>query len=140
MRLASLLIGVALLVGCGGTQPPSAAHAWARATASGQDVGVVYVSITGGEQADRLVGASVPASIAASAELHVTSMDGATMSMQATDGIDVPLNTTVELKPGGSHIMLMRLAHPLTAGETFPVTLAFEHGGDVTTTATVKGW
>ena len=36
------------------------------------------------------------------------------------------------LAPGGYHIMLMELSHPLVAGQTFPMTVTFEHAAPVT--------
>ena len=50
------------------------------------------------------------------------------MRMQEVDAIAVPAGATVELKPGGLHLMLIDLAKPLVAGETFTVTLAFASG------------
>lgn len=43
--------------------------AWARTSAEGQTTGAVYFEITA-DEADTLVGASVPASVAAVAEIH----------------------------------------------------------------------
>jgi copper(I)-binding protein len=43
--------------------------AWARTSAEGQTTGAVYFEITA-DEADRLVAASVPASVAATAEIH----------------------------------------------------------------------
>jgi copper(I)-binding protein len=40
--------------------------------------------------------------------------------------------------PGGYHVMLTGMAKPLTAGETFPVTLTFANGAEVTETVTVR--
>ena len=37
----------------------------------------------------------------------------------------LPAGKAVDLKPGGYHLMLMDLAHPLREGESIPVTLTF---------------
>jgi copper(I)-binding protein len=55
------------------------------------------------------------------------------------DGIAVPAQQTVELKPGGLHVMLMGLKHPLVEGETFPLTLEFEHAGTLEVEVTIAG-
>jgi copper(I)-binding protein len=55
---------------------PTVSDAWARPSAMMQGAGAVYMEITGGDEADELVAASVPTSIAAKAELHETSMGG----------------------------------------------------------------
>jgi periplasmic copper chaperone A len=48
------------------------------------------------------------------------------MKMNAVGRIALPANKTVELKPGGYHIMMMELAQPLKEGDTVPLTLTFE--------------
>ena len=52
----------------------------------------------------RLVGASTPA--AGVAEVHEMKMEGDTMRMRAAGTLDLPARQTVELKPGGYHLML----------------------------------
>ena len=52
--------------------------------------------------------------------------DGGMMKMSAIDALALPAGKTVELKPGGYHVMLMDLAQPLKEGETVPLTLTFE--------------
>ena len=44
---------------------------------------------------------------------------------------------TPYLKPGGDHVMLMGLKAPLKQGDAFPLTLVFEHAGDVTVTVEI---
>ena len=41
-------------------------------------------------------------------------------------GLDLPAGQTVELKPGGYHVMMMDLKQALAKGSTVPVTLRFE--------------
>jgi copper(I)-binding protein len=105
--------------------------------------GAVYMTITASD-ADRLVGASVPASVAAVTEIHETVMTGGDMggettttggmggemTMQPVEAIDLPAGEAVSLQPGGYHIMLLDLAEPLEVGRTFEVTLDFEEAGE----------
>ena len=42
------------------------------------------------------------------------------------------------LKPGSYHVMLIGLKKPLTAGETFPLTLTFEKAGNISVTVPVQ--
>ena len=72
----------------------------------------------------RLVGASTPA--AGVAEVHEMKMEGDTMRMRAAGTLDLPARQTVELKPGGYHLMLMDLKKALTKDSTVPLTLHFE--------------
>jgi copper(I)-binding protein len=60
------------------------------------------------------------------------------MTMRPVAGIDVPAKGTVQLEPGGYHIMLIDLVAPLTKGQTFELTLTFQHAGAKTVTATVR--
>ena len=42
------------------------------------------------------------------------------------NGLELPAGKTVELKPGGYHVMLMDLKRSLKAGDVVPVTLVVE--------------
>ncbi len=46
-------------------------------------------------------------------------------------GLAIPAGATVELKPGGFHLMFMGLKRPLVEDETVMVTLTFEKAGAV---------
>ncbi len=67
-----------------------------------------------------------------------TTVGGGMMQMQEVDSIAVPSGETVELKPGGYHVMLLNVKRPLIPGESIDVTLTFEVAGEVTTTAEVR--
>ena len=54
------------------------------------------------------------------------------MKMRPVEAIELAPGSEVELAPGGNHIMLMGLAAPLQEATTFPLTLRFEHAGEVT--------
>jgi len=117
--------------------------AWARTSPAGAVNGAVYLRMTAAGTADALTGAAVASDVAASAEVHETVMGtpsttgtgaGAspTMSMREVAQVPIPAGTTVELKPGGYHIMLLGLTAPLARGGTISVTLSFEQAGPVT--------
>ncbi len=108
---------------------PKVEAAWARPTVNGQAGGGGFLKITGGAAADKLVSAS--ANVSKMVELHTMEMDGNVMRMRQVDGIAVPAGGTVELKPGGLHIMFMGLTQTLKAGDKFPLTLKFEKAGEV---------
>ncbi|WP_418318432.1 copper chaperone PCu(A)C [Piscinibacter sakaiensis] len=112
-------------------------HPHARATAVGQSVGSGYLSLRNtGSGADRLVSAKSP--IAATVELHSMRMEGDVMRMRQLDAVDLPAGQTVELKPGGLHLMLTGLKGPLKAGAVFDLTLVFEKAGSVTVPVKVE--
>jgi hypothetical protein len=99
-----------------------------RATPPGAMVAGAFMSIQNqGKEADRLVSASSP--VAGVVEIHEMTMDGGLMKMRAVNGIDLKPGATVELRPGGYHIMLEDLKRPLKDGEQIPLTLTFEKGG-----------
>ena len=104
-------------------------HPWARATPAGAQVGAAYATIENkGAAADRLVSAT--ADIADHVEIHEMSMaDGVMKMRQLTGGLELPAGKAVELKPGGYHLMLIGLKHPLKVGETIKGTLTFEKAG-----------
>ncbi len=104
--------------------------AWARASAGAASMAAVYLALTGGAQPDRLTGVSTP--VAAMAGVHESTANGGVMRMRAVNALPISPGKTVTLAPGGYHIMLMELGHPLVAGQTFPLTLTFEHAAPVT--------
>ena len=60
------------------------------------------------------------------------------MQMQPVDSLAVDANLPVRLAPNGYHVMLEGLMHPLKAGDQFPVTLTFEHAGEITAVVHVQ--
>ncbi|MDO9313635.1 MAG: copper chaperone PCu(A)C [Burkholderiaceae bacterium] len=111
-------------------------HPYARPTHPGQQVGAGYLKLTNQGAADRLMSATSPA--ATSVEMHTMTMEGDVMKMRQVDAIDLPDRQTVELKPGGYHLMLMGLKAPLKAGDKLPLTLKFEKAGEVVVTVNVE--
>lgn len=111
-------------------------HPYARPTREGQLVAGGYLKLTNKGAADRLLSARSPAADAA--EIHSMTMDGDVMKMRQVDAIELATGQTVELKPGGYHLMLMGLKAPLKAGDQFPLTLKFENAGEVVVTVKVE--
>jgi len=105
-------------------------HPYARATAAGQPTGGAYLKLDNQGGDDRLLSASAP--VSRSVEMHSMTMDGDVMRMRQVQAIELPAGKTVELKPGGLHIMLVGLKAPLKAGDSFPMKLTFAKAGEVT--------
>lgn len=103
--------------------PVVADGAWARASVAGQKATGAFVRLTA-STATRLVRAESAA--AGVTEIHEMKMEGDVMKMRAIAGLDLPAGKTVELKPGGYHIMLMDLKAPLVPGTSLPLTLVFQ--------------
>jgi len=105
-------------------------HPFARATPPGAKTGGVFVTVENtGSQPDRLLSASTP--VAGVAELHEMSVDGGVMRMRGVAALDVKPGETLQLKPGGYHVMLSELKQPLKVGDKFPMTLKFQNAGAV---------
>jgi periplasmic copper chaperone A len=99
-------------------------EAWVRTAVTGQQGTGGFMKITA-KQDMKLVGISSP--VAGVSEVHEMSMDGGVMKMRALPGgIDLPAGKTVELKPGGLHLMLMDLKQALPKDISIPVTLMFK--------------
>ena len=111
-------------------------QSWARASVAGQSATGAFMKLTAREKM-RLVGASSPA--AGVVEVHEMKMDGSIMRMRPVEGVDLPAQRAVELKPGGYHVMLMDLKAPLAAGSSVPLTLKFKDakGADIGLTVDV---
>ncbi len=97
--------------------------AWARASVQGQKATGAFMRLTAQDGA-RLVRVESPA--AGLAEVHEMKMEGDIMKMRALPALDLPAGKTVELKPGGYHVMLLDLKAPLAKDSAVPLTLVFQ--------------
>ena len=104
-------------------------HPYTRSTAPGQKVAGGFMKIENKGATDQLVSASSP--VAGEMQLHTMTMDGNVMKMREVKTIEVPANGSVELKPGGLHLMFMDIKAPFKAGESVPVKLKFQKAGEV---------
>jgi periplasmic copper chaperone A len=103
--------------------------AWSRAAMAGH-TGAVYLTVTNtGAAADRLTAASTP--VAQTAQVHESYSEKGIMKMRPVAALPVAPGKPVTLSPGGYHVMLMGLKQPLIKGESFPLTLTFEHAPPV---------
>ncbi len=129
VRSALLAIALHAAVAVHAQTPVKVEGAWARPTVQGQAAGGGFLKITGGVAADKLVSAS--AGVSKTVELHSMVMEGDVMRMREIATIEVPPGKTVELKPGGLHVMFIGINKPLKIGDSFPLTLRFEKAGEV---------
>ena len=106
-------------------------HPWSRATPPTAESGGGFLAITNtGTTPDRLIAVKSPA--ADKVEIHEMKMDGNIMRMREVEkGIEIPPGATVELKPGGFHVMFMGLKAPFAKEAKVPLTLVFEKAGSI---------
>ena len=151
--LLAVVAGAGLFASCGSddsSSGPEITKVWARTSPMETSLGAVYLSISS-KDGDELTDVSVDPSIAAMAQIHEmvmapsdTSMsmtsDAPTgeMVMQEVDSVVIDAGGSVDLMPGGYHIMLMELAAPLELGAKFDVTLTCATAGKITVVAEVR--
>jgi copper(I)-binding protein len=106
---------------------------WIAATPNGAQAAAGYLTIRNDTDAeDKLISAASPR--AKAVELHEMTMTGAVMDMHRVESIAIPAHGSVQLGPGGKHLMLIGFDAPFVSGQAVPVTLTFEKAGaqDVT--------
>jgi copper(I)-binding protein len=132
---ASLQIPSLPGVGAAGNLKVKGAFVRATSTTMSMDmteaVSAAYMTIENtGSTPDRLI--SVNADVAGLAELHQTVVkDNVAQMLPLPDGIEIPAGGSVELKPGGMHIMLMQLQHDLAPDQVVNLTLKFASGTEL---------
>jgi hypothetical protein len=108
-------------------------HPFATPSLPGTTNGAAYFSTleNTGARPDKLVRAATP--VAARVELHTMSVDAqGVMRMREVEAIALAPKASISMRPGtGFHLMLIGLKQPLKEGETFPMSLQFEHAGPV---------
>lgn len=102
---------------------------WSRPTPGGARLTAGYLRIANtGNEPDRLIGGS--ALIAERFEIHASDVNDGVARMRALrDGIEIPAGETIELRPGGKHLMFAQLKNSVSQGERFEATLVFEKAG-----------
>ncbi len=101
--------------------------AFTRPTPPGAKNAAGYLSIINeGSVPDRLV--SVDSDVSDKTKLQDSKANGAT---DLSDGIEIPAGGTVNLAPGGDHVVFLNIHHPVKAGDIIHATLGFENAGQI---------
>jgi Uncharacterized protein conserved in bacteria len=108
--------------------------AWARGMVPGQKSTAAYLTLKSSEDA-KVVGVASPAG---KAQLHSSMVMSGVAHMEAMDALALPAGKTVELKPGGGHVMLMEMPRPLHPGDTLPLVLTIVDAKGKRSTLEVK--
>ena len=112
------------------------AGAWVRAI-PGSAVAAAYMTLhNGGKQPVRVIG--VRSALAGHAMIHETRLENGVSTMRPHEPLEIAPGASVELKPGGLHVMLHDLAHPLAVDEPVPLELLLDGGGRVEVRARVR--
>ena len=135
--IVAVLAMAASVVASAAQEHVEVTQAWSREMPPGAPVGVGYFTIVNhGHRMDRLIRIHTP--IAGKAEMHTSVMEDGLMKMRPLNAVEVPPGGSTVFQPGGNHVMLMQVKKPLRKGESFPMTLTFEHAGDVQVRVTVE--
>lgn len=102
---------------------------------AGVNAAAYMTLINDGDSTDQLISASTD--IAGAVELHETTTEDGSMSMQQVTGVEIPADGQAVLEPGGLHVMLIGVTEDLTEGDTVDLTLTFEDAGERTVSAEV---
>ena len=121
-KAAALALALLLPAALPAAAQVQASGAWARGTVGGQTSTGIYMQLRSAQPAS-LIAVDSPLGIA---ELHEMKMDGNVMRMRNVKRVELPPGRTVELNPGGLHIMLTGLKRPLAKGDRVPVRLTIE--------------
>ena len=102
---------------------------WARVMPNGS--GAVYMKIlNSSDLEDKLISAS--SDKAKMVMIHRSVRDGDISKMiHIHDGIEIPGNSSISLKPGDYHLMLMNIDNTFTLGDKINIKLNFEKKGIV---------
>ena len=110
---------------------------WVRAVPPVSETSAAYMMLMNhGDKDDQLL--SVKSSIAKVVEIHNVKKENGVMKMFPVKFVEIPAGKTQELKPGGLHLMLMKLSKTLKVGEEIEFMLHFKHAGMVKVIAPVK--
>ncbi len=97
---------------------------WVRATVPQQKATGAFMQLTAAQDVKLVAGSSPVAGVV---EIHEMVMDNNVMKMrEVPGGLPLSAGKTVDLKPGGYHVMLMDLKGQIKDGDTVPVSLVFE--------------
>ena len=136
MKFQAFALVAALISGTCYAQSIEIKDAWVRTSVPGQKATGAFMKISAKDGA-KLVATASP--VAGVAEVHEMKMEGNVMKMRAVaGGLDIPAGKTVELKPGGYHVMLMDLKAALVKDSSVPLTLVFKDAKGVETKVELK--
>ncbi|MCC5880275.1 MAG: copper chaperone PCu(A)C [Idiomarina sp.] len=100
---------------------------WLRESVPGAENGAGFGTLHNPTDQDVVVIAAA-SSAAVDVELHQHVHRDGQMSMEHIAALTIPAGESVELKPGGYHIMLMQLHEPLQTDDTHSLSLRLDTG------------
>jgi copper(I)-binding protein len=87
--------------------------------------------VNGTDREVTIIGGSSPSADEVQVHTMAKQPDGSMKMVQKKDGLSVPAGGSVELAPGGDHIMLVGLAAPLVNGDDVALLMATNAGAEL---------
>lgn len=118
----------------------SITDSWAPTTPPRAQATVVYLTIENGTDVDDLL-LAVTSSRCGTIELHATQFDEdriMRMRLAEPELLAIPAGETLEMVPGGLHVMCIDLPTPFAAGELVDLTVTLENAGDISISVVVE--
>ena len=107
---------------------------WIRVTSSGHPMTAGYITISNNGTKD-VVLMSVSSAVATMVELHETTFHDNVMKMtELKNGLKIPADGTIHLKPKGLHLMFKNLKTKIKEAEKYKVKFIFMNGSGVEVT------
>ncbi len=106
--------------------------AYAVASRPNAPTGGAYMVIENhGTDDDRLLSASAPVAQMVQLHANIFDDDGVAHMVEHENGIELPAGGVITLARGGDHVMFMGITETFVDGLVIPLTLHFEHAGDL---------
>ncbi len=123
MKRQALALAALLLAAVSASAQVTVKDPWVRATVPHQKATGAFMQLVAAQDA-RLIEARSP--VAGIVEIHEMAMVQDVMKMRAVESLELLAGKTVELKPGGYHVMLMDLKGQVKEGDQVPLTLVVQ--------------
>lgn len=111
-------------------------NAWMRPSSEKMATALYFTIENRSEDVDTLF--KVDSDLAERVEIHETYSQDDMMGMRKVDFIIINGKSSFELKPGGYHVMLMKLKKDVINGDKENFVLHFKQAGEINITATAK--
>lgn len=115
---------------------PVVSDAWIAEAPPGARHNAAYLSLRNDSRADTLLAVESP--VAEVAELHAMQEAGGLLRMRREASLALAPGASVQLAPGGRHIMLINMKRSLRVGEKVPLRLRFRRAGVINVEAEVR--
>jgi len=133
---AMLALSTTVLAAAPASPDVQVEHAWIRWLPAKLPAAGYAVIRNVGEGTLRLTGASSPDY--GMVMLHHSRLAHGDSTMEMVDHLDIPAHGSVELAPGGYHLMLSQPAHAIKPGDHVKVTFEFADGAQLQTDFSVR--